>query len=296
MVARLKYLIVQAVTGLWRSASVTLMSVGIIGFALSLLALFWIATTNLQDLADQVSHQAGISVYLDSANSAAQNQSLERELRLWPEITHTELVTSTAAMDWLRTNLATEASVLDGLPPDLLPSSIELRIDELDLTGVRKMVKKIGEIKGVSDVRYGQEDIKRIQGVLGLVRTSMQFLSLFLGVALFLIVSNAIRLAIYSRKDEIEVMSLIGGTRFFIGLPFVLEGALVGFLGGALSLVLLLGFEGVLIAWLHWGLNQTYGVQSVDFLNIRMLLNLLCLGTVLGLLSSTYATIRFVRL
>ena len=209
MLARLKYVLVQALTGLWRSASVTLLSMGIIGFALSLLALFWIATTNLQLMVDQVSHQAGISVYLDSSMSAKAHQRIATKFRAWPEISSTEYVTSTAAMDWLSLNLGPEAKVLQGLPPNLLPASIELSLDALELDKVRAVVKRIEKIKGVSEVRFGQEDISRIQSGFELVRTSMYFFSVFLSLALFLIVSNAIRLAVYSREDEIEVMSLI---------------------------------------------------------------------------------------
>jgi cell division transport system permease protein len=296
VVSRLKYLTVQALLGLWRSAGVTSWSIGIVAFSLSVLALFWMVISNLQIVSDQVSQQAGISAHLELKTSPKAQRQIESEIQQWPSVKNAQLLTSTAAMEWLRMNLGSEASVLDGLPPDLLPASIEVDVADLNQKEVEKLVTKLEKVSGVDEVRFANEDILRIHGILSLVRTSMLFLACFLFLAGLLILSNAIRLAVYARKDEIEVMSLIGGTRLFIVFPFVLEGAILGFLGGLCSISLLVIFEEALTQWLQWGLSQTYGSIEIEFLATPVFGVLLLVGCTVGVLGSAYSALRYIRL
>jgi len=296
VISRLKYLTVQALLGVWRSAGVTSWSVGILAFSLSVLALFWMVISNLQIVSDQVSQQAGISAHLELDTSTKAQRQLESHIQQWPSVKHAQLVTSTAAMEWLRLNLGSEAKVLDGLPPDLLPASIEVELVDLNQKEVQKLVTKLEKISGVDEVRFANEEVQRIHGILSLVRTSMLFLACFLFLSVILILSNAIRLAVYARKDEIEVMSLIGGTRLFIVSPFVIEGAILGLLGGLCSIGLLLAFEGILTQWLQWGLSQTYGPIEIEFLATPVFGVLLLVGCTVGVLGSAYSALRYIKL
>ena len=296
MISRLKYLSIQALQGLWRSAGVTSLSVGIIALSLSLLALFWLLLSNLQSVADQVSEQVGISAQLSPKSSVSDQKKIQERIRSWPSIQKAELVTSTAAMDWLKITLGTEASVLEGLPADLLPASIEIDVMEMSIDDAQLLVAKLEKLGGVAAVQFGQEEIQRIHGALELVRTSMYFLAVFLSVAILLILSNAIRLAVYARKDEIEVMSLIGGTRWFILFPFVLEGVLLGLLGGLMAIAILSVFKKVFLEWLQWGLSQNYGNLQIEFLDSTALIFILLIGATIGLLGSSYAAFRYIKL
>jgi cell division transport system permease protein len=270
--------------------------VGIIALSLSLLALFWLLLSNLQSVADQVSEQVGISAQLSPKISVSDQKKIQERIRSWPSIQKAELVTSTAAMDWLKITLGTEASVLEGLPADLLPASIEIDVMEMSIDDAQLLVAKLEKLGGVAAVQFGQEEIQRIHGALELVRTSMYFLAVFLSVAILLILSNAIRLAVYARKDEIEVMSLIGGTRWFILFPFVLEGVLLGLLGGLMAIAILSVFKKVFLEWLQWGLSQNYGNLQIEFLDSTALIFILLIGATIGLLGSSYAAFRYIKL
>ena len=296
MLSRAKYLLAQALSGLWRSLGVASLSVGIIGFALSVFALFALLIVNLQSVANQISEQAGIAAQFDPKTPVTTQREFHREVSTWPAVKKAELITSTAAMDWLRINLGMESEILEGLPPDLLPPSIEIELHEINAKDLKLLVSKLEANDKVQAVQFGQDEVHRIHETLKLIRRSTYFFGVFLCLAVLLILSNAIRLAVYARKDEIEVMSLIGGTRRFIAIPFVIEGALLGALGGLFSIVLLLVFRQVFIDWLRWGLSSTYGNLELWFLDAPSFLALLLLGITIGLIASTYSALRYIKI
>ena len=296
MLTKIKYSLSQSFIGLRRTFGVTSLSVTIIAMALSILALFWTLLANLEILSGEITREAGISADIDETLSLAKQRELTKEIEKWSNIESASLVTSTSAMEWLRNNLGEEADVLEGLPADLLPSSIEINLSDLATSDVQAAVNRLQNTEGIISVRYGFEDVERISAVLMLIRTSMYILGLFLFVSIFLILSNAVRLAVYSRRDEIEVMSLIGGTRSFIVTPFVLEGAIIGFMGGVLCVCFLFMSEEIMTQWFQANLAEVYGPIEIRFLTGTEYAALVVIGTVNSLIGSAYAAVRHVKI
>lgn len=296
MLTKIKYFLSQSFIGLRRTFGVTSLSITIIAMALSILALFWTFLTNLEILSGQISQEAGISADINDKLGLAQQKELTKKIERWENIESASLVTSTSAMEWLRDNLGKEADVLEGLPADLLPSSIEITVSDLASSDVQAVVDRLKKTEGIISVRYGFEDVERISTVLMLMRTSMYILGVFLFVSIFLILSNAVRLAVYSRRDEIEVMSLIGGTRIFIVTPFVLEGAIIGLLGGVLCVSLLFTSEELMTQWFQRHLAEVYGPIEIRFLGGIEYAALILIGVINSLVGSAYAAVRHVRI
>ena len=148
----------------------------------------------------------------------------------------------------------------------------------------------------VEDVRYGQEDIERVNALLGFARVAAAVLGSALCLATILIVSNTIRLTVYARRDEIEIMSLVGATDAFVRAPFVLEGAIQGVLGGSVAAIGLVVFEEGVRVGLERGLSYAYGPSSLDFVPLHFLGYLLASGAILGLTGSVLAVGKFLRL
>jgi len=264
--------------------------------ALSILALFWTLLANLEILSVEISREAGISADVDETLSYAKQRELTQEIGKWSNIESASLVTSTSAMEWLRDNLGKEADVLDGLPTDLLPSSIEISLLDLATIDVQAVVNRLQNTEGIISVRYGFEDVDRISTVLTLIRSGMYILGLFLFVSIFLILSNAVRLGVYSRRDEIEVMSLIGGTRSFIITPFVLEGAIIGFMGGLICVSILFMSEELMTQWFQANLAEVYGPIEIRFLKGTEYAALVVIGIINSLIGSAYAAVRHVKI
>jgi cell division transport system permease protein len=144
-------------------------------------------------------------------------------------------------------------------------------------------------------VRYGQEDLERIHALLGFARVVAVVVAVVLCMAVILIVSNTIRLTVYARRDEIEIMSLIGGTDAFIRAPFLIEGGIQGVAGGLVAALGLVVLQGVLEAGIKQGLSYAYGPIELEFMPFAFVGGLLALGVLLGLIGSLLAVGKFVK-
>src|SRR6185369_1858733 len=124
---------------------------------------------------------------------------------------------------------------------------ISLKRANRDTQGVELFVSSLKRIPGISEVQYGEEWVRRFNTFLNFMRLLGALLGTFLVIAVIFIVSNTIKLTIYSRRDEREVMALVGATRFFIKAPFLIEGVFQGGAGAILAMGLLFGlYEGFL--------------------------------------------------
>lgn len=297
MLPRLRFFIEQALFGLWRSLGVTVLAVITIGIALGLLATFAVVVSNLARVADRIGNEVEISAYLVRTASVADVERARVAVAGWPDVAQARYVTSTQAMDAFRLSLGDDAVILQGLPADVLPPSIEVRLAprEWTATEVAALASRLDALEPVDDVRYGQQEIERVHALLGFSRAVASVVAVVLCMAVILLVSNTIRLTVYARRDEIEIQSLIGATDAFVRAPFLIEGAIQGLLGGLVAGLGLLVLEGVLEEAIRRGLSYAYGPIQVELVPLSFLGGLLLLGVLLGLIGSLLAVGKFVK-
>ena len=297
MLPRLRFFLEQALLGLWRSFGVTVLAVVTIGIALGLLATFAVVVSNLARVADRIGADVEISAYLVRTASTADAEASRAQIAGWPEVSAARYVTSTQAMDAFRASLHEDAVILEGLPADVMPPSIEVRLASREWTAaeVAGVAGRLDAVALVEDVRYGQQEIERVHALLGFARVVALVVAVVLCLAVILLVSNTIRLTVYARRDEIEIQGLIGATDAFIRAPFVIEGAIQGWLGGTVAGVGLLVLEGVLEEGLRRGLSYAYGPIQIELVPASFLGALLVLGVLLGLIGSLLAVGKFVK-
>src|SRR6185369_388013 len=172
---------------------------------------------------------------------------------------------------------------------------ISLKRANRDTQGVELFVSSLKRIPGISEVQYGEEWVRRFNTFLNFMRLLGALLGTFLVIAVIFIVSNTIKLTIYSRRDELEVMALVGATRFFIKAPFLLEGLIQGVAGSILSVVLLFGlYEGFLH---NAGSFLTFNpaTSGMSFLPPEYVAGLLLAGALLGFIGSLTSLKRFIN-
>jgi cell division transport system permease protein len=149
--------------------------------------------------------------------------------------------------------------------------------------------------KRFNDLQYGQGWLEKLEAFLLLLRVSGAALGGFLVFAALVIVANTIKLTLYVRQDELEAMAMVGGTSLFIKLPYLVEGALQGLLGGIVALGLsFLVFE-VLLQQSLGSLLLITGIDTIHFLPPLWQLLLVVGGGLIGLLGSLFALRKFVR-
>ena len=151
-------------------------------------------------------------------------------------------------------------------------------------------------IPGITEVQYGEEWVRRFNLFLNFMRLLGALLGAFLVVAVIFIVSNTIKLTIYARRDELEVMSLVGATRFFIKAPYLVEGVIQGGAGAVLAMALLFGLYELFMYNADSFLTFNPVTSGLSFLPPEYLGAILLSGVVLGFVGSLTSLKRFITI
>jgi cell division transport system permease protein len=233
-----------------------------------------------------------ISVYLAPGADLAAARSAAERIAPGRSV---EPVTAAEALARLRASLGDEAGVLDGLGDDVLPASLEVRTSGLSLAGTRELAARLRDVPGAAEVDFGAAWLERLATLLSRARTVGVALLVAVALATAVLVSNTLRLAVYARRDEIEIMKLVGATDAHVGAPFVVEGAIQGLAGAALAVATLLGASGALLPRLRAALPLAARIGREDVLPGALVAALLAGGVALGVAASLLSLRRFLR-
>ncbi|NIQ00162.1 MAG: ABC transporter permease, partial [Nitrospinaceae bacterium] len=265
MISRFIYLLRRALKNMRQSLFLCTAAIGTVTVSLCILTFFAIIVLNVQQLTQHWSREVEVVAYLDDVPAGKQLQTLIDDAQGIAEVEEVKYITRQQAFENFRERLGDDAVLLEGLKEDFLPASLRMSLHESSRTraGVDRVVSQLKKKKTFSDFRYGQDWLERFEAFVGLIKMAGAILGGFLLFATLFIVSNTIKLTVYARRDELEVMSLVGGTSLFIKTPFLIEGGLQGAIGGCMAL----GLSYLLYAlFLHQGLATlllSTGVESV---------------------------------
>lgn len=297
MVLRVGYFMKRALRNMQQSPVLSMASVGTVAVALALLAFFTIAVLNVQQLTSSWGENLSIVAYLDDVPEEVVLDSWIKEIKSYQEVAEVTYVSRETAFERFRKRLGDDAELVEGLGADVLPASLEINLaDEWrSEAAVTTVVNRLRVDKRFDDLQYGQGWLEKLEAFLLLLRVSGAALGGFLVFAALVIVANTIKLTLYARQDELEAMAMVGGTSLFIKLPYLVEGALQGLLGGIVALGLsFLVFE-VLLQRSLGSLLLITGIDTIHFLPAPWQLMLVLGGSLIGLLGSLFALRKFVR-
>lgn len=273
-------------------------AIATVAVSLTILAFFAIVVLNVQKLTSHWSKEVQIVAYMDQTPDQGQLKAWMTEIGNLPEVAAVTYVSPAEAHNRFKTRLGQDAGLLDGLATDILPASLEITLkeDQRNRVGIGKVISHLRQDSRFSDLRYGQEWLEKFEAFVALLKMAGAFLGGFLLFAALFIVSNTIRLTLFARRDELEVMALVGGTPLFIKAPFLLEGAFQGALGGCLALA---GSYMLYLVFLKEGLSSlllTTGVNTITFLPSHYGLAVILAGLTLGFLGSLLSLRKLVRI
>ncbi len=280
-----------------QSSFLCIATVGTLTATLTIIALFALVIINLQALTGRWSEDVQVRAYLEKPVRNAQADQLRKRLGSIDGVDEVEFVSREKAYSRMRQRLE-NADLLDGLSPEVLPVSFDISLaSELrSREGVLELLPRIKAVLPNADLRYGQQWLERFESFVQMIYAAATVLGGFLLFATLFIVSNTIRLTLYARKDELEIMALVGATPFFIKAPFLLEGAAQGALGGGLSLgTVYLLYQ----AFFREGLGSllfSIGGYEIHFLPASHQLAILGAGVLLGLFGSLSSLRKFVKI
>jgi cell division transport system permease protein len=241
---RIGFFFKEAVRALSRSAAPSLAAMLTILLTALVLGVFIPVVQATGSTANEVRNRVVVDVFLKNGTTRAQIDETRRAIAGSPNVEKVEFISKDAALAKERRRNK-EAYELLGKNP--LPDS--LRITPQDPGGVNAIVDRLaprapsGErsprIAAIDEVRNREEDTDKILSATSLVKGVTAGMAILLVLASVALVANTIRLSIFARRREVEVMKLVGATNWFIRWPFMIEGVIVGFFGGLLAVLLL---------------------------------------------------------
>ncbi len=281
----LRYFFSQGIRGLVSNSLMTLASVGIVIASLVLFGTFVLLGMNLNYIGEQIKEQCEINVYLPRDMSRDDVRKIGSELAKIKYVKEAQLYTKEERFNNFKdSSYEEQADVIDMLEQDNpLRDSYILVLE--DVSRANEVAAAAGKIDGVEEVVNSQHLIQRIITLTNAIRHISIWLILFLAVVSVFIISNTIKLGMFSRRKEINIMKFVGATNWFIRWPFIIEGMFLGIIGALIaSGIVLLGYESI-----YKGMQDFMG--NIRFLELyevsgAVVLGFLIMGVGMGMIGS----------
>lgn len=265
------YALREAWGSLWRSGRSSGFAVLAITLAAVVLGAILLVSWNVDRLLTQWTTASEFSVFLRDDATSEQRGALEAAIDQSGVTAGREYVSKADALSRFRSQFADLASLTTDLGDNPFPASLEVRVrPDAEQNGrAGPLVKSLATMPGVADVRYDREWLSRVSSGLGAVRAAGFALALLMALAAAVTVAAVVRLGLHARRDEIEIMKLVGSPVAFIRGPFIAEGFLQGGLGAVIAIVLLWAGFAVGRAWWGGDLSTMLDGAALQFLPAR---------------------------
>jgi cell division transport system permease protein len=285
----------QALSSILYNRLIYAISVGTIAISLLIFGAFVLLSINVRTWIQEWGQTLSISVYLKDGIDEATRERVRTTISNLQGAEIKGYISKEKALQDTKGMLGSQAGLLDGMTRNPFPASFEVafRNAERSTFQPKRIKEALEKVPGVDEVQYSEQWLDQFEGLLYVLKVAGLAIGGLLCVAVLFIITNTIKLAIYSRRNEIEIYKLVGATDWYVKAPLLIEGALQGLLGALIALGILLAIHAIL----SFKAIQIFGVPFMEFvfLSESYALGILCLGLVLGLLGSFIAIGRFFR-
>jgi cell division transport system permease protein len=278
------FLLGEALRDLRRAGRVAVSAIMLISLSLAALGAFWLLSSNLGQAVDQFRERVKIIVYLKREPSTADAGALVERVRRMPGVAGVRYVGKSEALGALRQVLGKDAAVADLLPQNPLPASLEITptAEGATLEGGRSLVTRLSMLAETDEVGGGVEWIDRFaQGQRLLWLFGLGVGAVLAGAAI-LTVATATALVLHARREEMEIMRLVGAPEHVVRLPLLMQGMMQGLFGAVLAVWILVACYAIVGPRAEPLVTETLGIPRLTFLRPLNVVSLMLVGTVLG--------------
>lgn len=248
---------------------------------------------NVRHIAATVESSLEITVFLEDQLDRKALDRMEEEIKFIPGVTQLAFISKEQALVELKESFGEKAGILSGLDKDNpLPNSFRIKTGQAQ--DVPRAAAQLEELEGVDQVRYGQGVVEKLLSLTHWVRIWGSLTMVVLGTAAVFLIATTIRMSVFARKREIGIMKMLGATNFFVRMPFMLEGMVLGLAGGLVAALII--YFGYLSLITKLALTLPF-IQLMDdpVTLYRVLGGLLGLGFTIGAVGSGISLHRFLR-
>lgn len=288
LASRVACFVRTALRGIATSPVTSAVAVATIGITLVLVGAFGLLVSNMEALLDEFGGSLHVTVFLEEDLSEAERGGLAAVAGTVEGVESVRLVSKSEALERFRRGVGRGAALLEGLGENPLPASLEITLSPAwrSAKGLEVVARSLDGLPGIADISSGHAWVEGYLRAVALIRGIGFGLGGILALATLLIVANTIRLAVLSRRDELEILSLVGASRAFVNTPFLIEGLLQGAAGGVLAAVLLYALFRLVLPGFEFGLELVLGGLAPRFFTASEVLGLVASGAALGLIGS----------
>ncbi len=288
----MRYYFKEAWRNFWRSQLMTLATVTTISVSLIVLGAVYLIALNLDILSASLESQIEITVYLKDGLSDEHTNRLFQTLQGWKEIKDVEYVSKEKALFRMKEELGEQRTLLEDLGENPLPASLEIEL--VDSRQAKIMKTRLEEMVGVEDVVYGEEWIEQLLNITSLIRMGGGVAVGLLFVTSLLIIYNAIRVSVFARRQEIDIMQLVGASSWFVRWPFLIEGLMQGLVGSLIAGSILY-FSYIYVSNRIIGVLPFLPIMNDKRELLLLIIAILVLGSLLGLIGSFFSSNKFLK-
>jgi cell division transport system permease protein len=255
-----------------------------ITLAMIVLGALLLLTWNGERLLAEWSSAAEFSVYLRDDATSEERGAIEAMIDESGVGLAREYVSKAEALTHFRREFSELSSLAASFDDNPFPASVEVRLKSQAESDGRAaaLVRRLASAPGVADVGYDSEWLGRVAGTLQTVRAAGLALAMLMALAAAVTVATVVRLGLHARRNEIEIMELVGAPLAFIRGPFVAEGLLQGGIGALVAVLLLWAGFGIVASWWGTDMRAILGGDGIEFLPARLLAFLLAGGMIVG--------------
>ena len=274
--------------GFWRNGLMSLAATATMVLMLLLMSGLIIIVTGLNATLNYVQGEVQVVAYLKDSASQQDIVSLETSLQQMPEVSSVSYVSKAKAYQDFVARHPDEADIINSLPNNPLPASIQINLT--DPNNYVDVFTYLNNQPAVDQVMNIRQTVDQLNTVIGVLQAGGTVIMVIVGLIVLFIVVNTIRLAVVARADEIEIMRLVGASDAFIRWPFIFEGALVGLIGAAITILILFLSQGPVTSFLA-DYFRVLPIEAGATMGETVALTVLGTGVGIGVLGS-YLSVR----
>jgi len=287
-----KYVVKEGLINAYRNKLMSLASVGVVTASMIILGVFLAVAINLSYNTQKLSEQPQIVVFCDHELDNKQIKQIEETIKSDSRVKKYTYVSKEEALEKAKAKLEGDNDIFEGLGDEFLPVSFIIELN--NLKEAENLALAFKAIQGVSSVRYSQERIDIILKVATWVQIGNVILVIILLAIAMFIIANTIKLTVFARRKEINIMKYIGATDWFIRWPFIVEGVIIGLIGAIIGFVAISIFYGVASSKLAEGIGILTFV-SLGGLQFEVGYTFGLVGIVVGVLGSTISIRKYLH-
>lgn len=284
----IKYFFSEAFSGVIRNRLMSVASIGTVAACIFMIIISYCALTNVDYMLTQIEESIGISIFLEDDADADTVLALNDQLVTMEYVDSVRYISSEEALDEMKQSWDAE-DILSGFDETNNPLTGSFEVNLTDISHQSEVVEKIEQLDGVRKIRSSETETEFLVKLSHFLRIFGGVLILALAAISVVIITNTIKLSVFTRRTEISIMKYVGATDWFIRWPFIIEGIIIGIVGASIPIIIAWPLYNKLISIIYEQIPMIHSIVSfrfgIDIFSILLPVALI-FGALLGVLGS----------